>query len=353
MNDDSEFAADADPSQGPSHDPGLPSVQKTRLPPALSVDQVDEAVKRAIRAWAAQARDRVDPFIDETFSFANAAKLHRNALGWDLVRAPANLALAVPALAQLTTGSVLRRFGKEEMANRVTRRPLMMETAVAREIVWLLHTNLLRLPISQGARRSEIDGIAEAVLMDPVIANALGPDWSALTAVAQDPKRRAKLESHFALYTGSRSAAADITTALASLGGGAAAFHSFTPSMLSLGHLVAGAITHHLAVASFPLGASVGGMWYGLFPASVSTAFTASVTGATLGAGALFAAFAGVFADPVQRKLGIHRKRLHRLIDAIEQSMIDGDGKFASRSPYVARLFDVMEALRTASQMAR
>ncbi|MCR9257052.1 MAG: hypothetical protein NXI16_13280 [Alphaproteobacteria bacterium] len=323
---------------------------KDAPPPALTAEQADAAVKRAVRVWAAGVRDRIDPFVDETFSLQGALRLHRHALGWDLVRAPANLALAVPALLQVGGASLLRRAGRGKLADRLTQRSLFLETKVAREIAWVLHTELLHLPIDQGDRRSDRDGLAEAVLSDPAIAAALGPDWRALAEMARDPDRKAKLEAFFTQYTGSRTAASDIVSALAAVGGGAAAFQSFTPSMISLGPLLAGVLAHHLAIASFPLGASLGGVWYGLFPASVSAAFTATVTGATLGIAAVLAAFAGIVADPVQRRLGVHRKRLNRLVDAIEKAMLDGEGDFTSRGPYVARVFDAMEVLRQASR---
>ena len=64
-------------------------------------DPLDEAVAREIVAGAVdrylnETRARIVPFVDGHFSFRGALALHRRAIGWDLVRAPVNVVLAVP-----------------------------------------------------------------------------------------------------------------------------------------------------------------------------------------------------------------------------------------------------------------
>jgi hypothetical protein len=73
-----------------------------------------------------------------------------------------------------------------------------------------------------------------------------------------------------ATYAGTR-AAAEITTALLSVGAGAVVVKQATPGVMTIGP-------------------------------------------------ALAVAFAGILADPVQRKLGLHQRHLLRLIDALERS---------------------------------
>ena len=65
----------------------------------------------------------------------------------------------------------------------------------------------------------------------------------------------------------------------------------------------------------------------------------------------VIAAFAGIIADPAQRALGIHHRRLEKLIDTIEADLLDGGaGTFRVRTHYVARLFDFFEAVRLAGR---
>src|SRR5438105_11181959 len=55
-------------------------------------------VHDAVRKYIATRRERIDLFVDRHFTLAGSLELHRRAIGWDLLRAPANLFLAGPAL---------------------------------------------------------------------------------------------------------------------------------------------------------------------------------------------------------------------------------------------------------------
>ena len=68
------------------------------LPDLPPVD-VERVLREAATAYIADCRARVAPFVDRHFCLAGAVRLHRVAVGGDLLRAPANLALAVPQVA--------------------------------------------------------------------------------------------------------------------------------------------------------------------------------------------------------------------------------------------------------------
>ncbi|MDF0603429.1 hypothetical protein P1J78_22105 [Psychromarinibacter sp. C21-152] len=99
------------------------------------------------------------------------------------------------------------------------------------------------------------------------------------------------------------------------------------------------------AIADFPLGERLGGTWYSLFtPETPAWLVAAAVTG-LIALGATFAAFAGILADPVQARLGIHRRRLLRLLDTIERHGTGGmDGAFVAREHFLARILDFWDA---------
>lgn len=128
---------------------------------------------------------------------------------------------------------------------------------------------------------------------------------------------------------------------------GAALFQKLTPGALTLGPVLAATLAHHAAVASFPLGASLGGLWYGLFPIQPSLQLIVGTTGGLMLLAAVSAAFAGVLSDPVQRALGLHQRRLHRLIDALGYELRgDSETAFRVRDHYVARIFDLIDLAR-------
>ena len=56
-------------------------------------------VEGAIDRYVAARHAKVQAFADANFSLAGSLRLHRRALGLDLLRAPANVALMVPYLA--------------------------------------------------------------------------------------------------------------------------------------------------------------------------------------------------------------------------------------------------------------
>ena len=82
-------------------------------------------------------------------------------------------------------------------------------------------------------------------------------------------------------------------------------------------------------------------------------ALVAGLTGGLAGRGVLIASFAGIVADPVQRQLGLHQRRLHRMLNAtgaaVEQSDAPG---FVARDHYVARLLDLFDLIGAAWRIA-
>ncbi len=75
-----------------------------------------------------------------------------------------------------------------------------------------------------------------------------------------------------------------------------------------------------------------------------------SVTGGLIGFGAVVTAFAGILTDPLQRALGMHHRRLHRLIDALGVELRGGRQAFQVRDHYAARILDLVDLARMAYQ---
>lgn len=67
--------------------------------------------------------------------------------------------------------------------------------------------------------------------------------------------------------------------------------------------------------------------------------------GGVLAASAAIAAFSGVVTDPLQRRLGLHQRRLVKLMDTLEAGFLGGDARMAVREQYTARLLDMLDAL--------
>lgn len=307
-------------------------------------------VDTAIARYCDARRAAVPDFVDRHFGFAGAWRLHRRALGWDMLRAPANLAMGLPAVGVKAAAATAQRFGARQTADWLNRRRMFLETDVGRELSWLLYTDLLQLPYHQPGRENARDALGETLMSDPRVIAAFRLPLLELTRHADDPAFRQRLEQALANYMGSRTAAADITTSIFAVGAGAVGVKGFTPGMLSLGPAVANLMAQKAALSSAPLGGLLGSLWYG--SATASPLLVAGVTGGLLGAGAVMAAFAGLVTDPVQRRLGLHQRRLVRLIDHLEATLRGkSDKAYEIRDLYVARLLDIADLVRAAHRL--
>lgn len=324
-------------------------VGATATQPITGAD-ADAMVRRAIARYVAARHARVDAFVDANFSLLGALRLHRHALGRDLLRAPANVALVLPYLALQLAGAGLRRLGARRAARWLQSRKLFLDTEVARELTFRVHRDLLELPYADGTRQTETDALARTVLEDPWLAGSAAA-LAGLPERLNDPAVQARLRTMLATYAGARSAAADLFNNALLASTGAALFQKLTPGAFTLGPVLAGAIAQQAAVASFPLGAGLGSLWYAWFPVAPSAGLLLGATGGLMAATAVTAALAGTISDPIQRALGVHRARLHRLIDALGRELQgDSEAAFRVRDHYIARIFDLVDLARAGSR---
>lgn len=314
--------------------------------PAITSDAADRIVTEAGRAYFGACRARVPGFVTDNFSLRGSIRLHRHAVGWDILRAPANVGMAVPQVLLKLTAAAARATGFTETSRRIGSRDLFLTTALARALRWRILTDLLQQPCVDGDRVTERDALAEAILARPEVVALVTSAAAAAAARQDDPEFRQRLESALVAYAGTRSAAAEITTGLIALGAGAIAFHQATPGMIALGPALAASLAQSTAVAGFPLGSTLGGVWYGVFPAQASPLLVAGSTVGLMGVAAIATAFAGIVSDPIQRRLGLHQRRLNALIASIEKEFHrDEHAGFSAYDIYVARLLDLSDVL--------
>ena len=314
----------------------------------LGPEEADAAVRRAIVRYVRRRRDMAPGFVQRNFRLKGALELHRLALGRDLLRAPVNLALAGPNLVLEGAARLVERGGFVAAAGGLRRGRKVFVTDVAREIEWRLFAELLELPYAQADRKTLRDALAEEIARDP----AVGALLEQLSSASTSPGFRAWSEQAAGRYGEARLAVGELAASLASAGIGAAAFRQWTPGALSLGPVAAQALAQQVAIAGFPLGAMAGGVWYSVFPAKASTVAVAGLTGALVLLPAMLSAFAGVAADPLQARLGLHDRRLARLLDALEDRLLgDAGPDFNPREPWVARILDLVDLLNLARRV--
>jgi Family of unknown function (DUF6635) len=272
----------------------------------------------AVRRYFECCRARVPDFVDRHFSLRGTLAIQRAALGLDLLRAPFNLTMAAPAAVLHLMAAGARHLGAVRVSNALGRRRLLLRTSVACRIEQLICTELLNLPAQP------------------------------------EPPLQQNLDRTLAEYGVARGAAAEITAAAMSLGTGAVTVGKLTPGAVSFAPVLAAMVAQQAAVSSFPLGAALGSLWYGLFPVAASPMVTLGLTAGLLCVGSMVAAFAGLVADPVQRRLGLHQRRLRRMIDALERQALDPAAPcYTARDRYLARLLDSIDLITTAYRLTR
>ena len=230
-------------------------------------------------------RAEIARFVRARYGLRGTLALHRDALGWDLLRAPVNVTLAPLFLALRLIAAILGALGARRTTKWLASRRLFLPSRVSRRITRDLESLLERL------------------------------DEAGLGPAAPPEARRAAI----AAEADTRTAVAEITTSALVVLAGLALYGRATPGLMSLAAPVARDRAHARAVQEFPLGDWAGGIWFRVFPDAASGVEIA-LTGLALMLGAsVVTTFAGVIADPVQVMLGLHRRRLLRMIERLDR----------------------------------
>ncbi len=215
-------------------------------------------------------------------------------------------------------------------------RRILLRTTVARRVEACIVTDLLQLPVAYDS-----DALSHTVLAAPEFPEMIRKRKNTADAEALVHRIACAISE----YVGTRFAVAEMTTVVCMLGIGVLVFQAITPGALSMAPGIAEDMARSTAIAEFPLGQTIGGTWYGVFPAGASPGLiTATVAGLVM-IGSVIAAFAGMLADSVQCHLGIHRRRLLRLIGTLEAELADASYRpIIAREHYYARFLDLWDA---------
>ena len=238
-------------------------------------------------AKTARYLDLATEFASRHYGLVGSIRLHRHALGWDLVRSPANVALAPVFLVVRLAALILRFVG------------------LKRPSIWLTNRRIYF--------RSNVSRVIEAALWTQIAAERSDP-------IHQPTARQKRLVED---YTDVRNAISEIFTSILFLSVGFFVFQSATPGVISLAPVVSDFTATSTARESFPLGQSLGSVWYSVFPVDVPLWYMISIGLALASGASIVTSFAGVIADPLQAYTGIHKRRLLRLLVAIDTERDD------------------------------
>ncbi|MEZ5825837.1 MAG: DUF6635 family protein [Geminicoccaceae bacterium] len=266
------------------------------------------------------ALQRVPAFTRRHFSLPGTLRLHLCVFGTDLIAAPVNLFMSAPALFARLTAMLLRGIGLAGIAGRIDRIPFFLPTRTARFLRARIENDLLRA-----------DGI-EGLLgeRDPRAAEAFA-------------ERRHRLIEE---YLTARTAMAEFSAAITVLLVGFAVYGGLTPGAFTLAPFVADEYVQRQAIEGFWAGSWAGGIWYDHFPERAGWEFKLQTALLIMVAMAFLSTVIGIVVDPLQRWLGLHQRRLRRLVAVLEKQALGDDARdLRLADTFLPRLVDAAETV--------
>lgn len=309
---------------------------------------IEKAIERGSIRYLHGCESRVEGFVRKHYSFRGALRNHSHAIGWDIVRMPINIVWSVVNILLAIVGSLAGLVRLRRLQERIRHIPPGLETDMDRQIRWLIITELLQLPYEDGSNRSERDALMEEIVKEPSLRKLLDEKLQVFERPSQKPEFQNKLHAKLAEYGATRTGSADLASNAALLITSKAAMGQASFGALSAGTAVSAVIANSVAVSNFWLGSAIGAYYYALVPVAVSVRLLIAVTAVIAVVLALLSTFIGILTDPIQTKLGLHQKRLRKLINSVRNDLQGRSGSnFELREKYSGRLFDVVDVLTT------
>lgn len=308
------------------------------------------AYDRAIRNYILSRKQKIPGFVKTNFSFSGAAKINRKALGWDIIKAPLNLAWQIPNITIKSISPIFNKIGLKKIDDYAKKIPNGIKTAVQDEIDRLIIIELLELPYKNNKIISKSDTLLSEILNQPEIKHLFQTQLDLIYSKFKQEGFRQALEKRLQDYSVSRIAISELAGNVISLASGASMMGKVTPGGISFGAGLAAAITQQSAINNFFLGPAIGGIYYGIFPTTASLGLLLASTSAILAVLAMVTSLSGLITDPVLAQLGIHEKRLNQMLDSLEDELLytsDSNLKFSEQ--YLARIFDILDCLKIAA----
>ncbi len=321
-------------------------------------EEKKKIIKETISTYIEKRHKMVEPFVEKHFSFKGAWYINKKAFGKDMLKTPANVVWSIPYLGVKGFGFLTSKLGAKKLSEKIKRVSPGFTTDVQREVEWLVYTELLELPSRQKDRVSKKDALLDEIFGHPTLREELAASLGEINNLSDDKRFRSDLEKKLTEYTSSRTSAAEIAGNVLSLAAGYTAFQKGTLGAFETGSATAAATAQSFAISGCWAGETLGGLYYGFFPAAPSLALSAASIGAVMIALGVFISFFGLITDPAQKALGLHQRKMHKLLDKIEAQLLRctgnpaGDEEYKVYDRYVVRVFDFIDLLKMVASRA-
>lgn len=264
---------------------------------------IDECIENYIR----DCRQKVDPFIANHFSLQETIAGQKKSLIKDLLFYPLNALWSIPYVSTKKTIETLDKLGWAKLNNVLEILPSGIKTESQKETEkWILH-EILGGP----------DQLLMALKKNANLENLLEPaELSSL-----EKQIRLEITKEIEKYTSSQGLISDLASSVVTLLVGHYYFGDDSLGILGMGNHIARKMARDRAADNFFLGKGLGNVFYKIAPVEPSRS---QIFWATLGVGLLLTFFSlsiAVASNPLRKKLGLHSKKLHLLLDTLEEKV--------------------------------
>ncbi|MES9840380.1 MAG: DUF6635 family protein [Candidatus Thiodiazotropha endolucinida] len=275
----------------------------------------DPVIQGQLVSYIEACRQRIPTFVNRHFSLQGAFQLNRLALGGDILVAPFNFLMGLPNFLLRLIAMLFELLGAHRLARHLLKIHLGLPTRVQQALSTHLYTDLLML----SRHHEDADKRLRQLLHQS----------------AREPLR---------IYVQTRNVAGDITAGTLAAILGLILLNQFTPGSFSAGAAIAHLVASEQAASEFFLGETVGRFYYALFPVNPPIGIVMLTILVVMVTIALVAAFSGMLHDPIQKRTGIHQRRLNQLLDAIEKSACQSLAKgYRPKDTFVGRIYDFID----------
>jgi hypothetical protein len=318
----------------------LPFSKQSNRDSAIEND-IQNAIEVATQQYFDDCRLAVPGFIDRHFNYPGAIATNKVALGWDMLRAPANLLWApFYAFICLIKFSIRHSSRFKNLYTWLDVMPAGFTTQVQRHISSSIRYELLSHGYSGRT-------------LDDYLLDSLQAVYDKYNNKVVDQRRfhemiEPLLDETLSEYQVTRTATADISNSLSCTILGAFAFQKFTPGGVGIGILVATWLSKKIASSQFVFGEVLGNIYYSLFPPEPSITVMVLSMVLVMSLLSAVAALSGLLLDPLQAASGLHRRRLHKMLNHLQQDLsLSTTSSYRPKDQFIARIMDSFDVIKS------
>ena len=280
-------------------------------------EQTILALEDCIDRYIVERRSRIEPFVDRHFSLEDTIAIQKRSLLIDLLCYPINTLWAIPYMFVKKTGESLGKLGWVTAGRLLSAVPSGMKRRYQKEIETSIRSEILEWPRDRFSGTENRHALFQVLKSDERVAPILAmPEVSSqLDQAVADINRL--IES----YGTNRTLASDLGGSFLTLATGWLMFGDHSLGIEGIGERLASKRAKDKAASSFFLGSGLGSMFYSVFPPKPSLWEIVLATAAVGLLLTICGMMIGILADPVMKRLGLHQRQLHALLDDVEDRL--------------------------------